>query len=188
MKLQANQIISAPFNKAIFLAVALLITSSSWAQNIQPAIKFTGKLPNRGVDIGGPQTLDAANKLTDTSCPTCGTVLRNRVSCTGGRAYKSSTKSCVCPTGTWNGITCLASPTPTPSPSPAPSVPDCGLVVLVGSYLGPSFACKVSGSCRDLIEQLWFPTVVSNPDGTYSCGGSMGESRGHGPICESCVN
>lgn len=120
-------------NQCVLAVLSLVFASTSAAQvsnqssgapatrpASRPVLGEGTKLPNRGVNLGVAKDLDASTSGLDASCPTCGTQL-NYVTCTGGRSWTSG--SCVCPSGTWNGLICQPNVT---------SYPACGSNI--GSY------------------------------------------------------
>jgi hypothetical protein len=91
-------------------------TRSEQGRVVQKAVKPLVKPsehPDHGVLIGtsastAPSTL--TENTPDTKTPT-------GVTCSGGRTYNGS--SCVCPTGTWNGMVCYSPPLCTNVPATA---------------------------------------------------------------------
>lgn len=104
--------IARRLQRSLLITCLLASTSFLWAQSSQQKTGVGSLLPNKGVTMGPANPLDASTTSTNSTCPTCGTVL-NSVTCSGGRSWNGN--YCYCPSGTWDGFSCVL---PTP-PAPA---------------------------------------------------------------------
>lgn len=129
--------IARRFQRSLLITCLLASSSSSWAQSSQQKTGVGSRLPNKGVTMAPAKPLDASTTATNSTCPTCGTVL-NSVTCSGGRSWNGN--YCYCPSGTWDGFSCVL-----PPPPPPPAALHCGYSY--GTPGVPGYSGTSGGAC-----------------------------------------